>query len=111
MLDGSNFSSDIHRKRKAYIMRDLSEIRVDIDRIDRQIVALFEERMALTKQVAEYKIANGKPVLDSAREAQKLDTVESLVENKENAKAARDLFEGIMAISRAQQQELIDKGF
>ena len=28
-------------------MRDLSEIRVDIDRVDREIVALFEERMAL----------------------------------------------------------------
>lgn len=89
-------------------MRDLSEIRVDIDRVDREIVALFEERMALTKQVAEYKIANHKPVLDDSREAQKLDAVASLVNNPENEKGARDLFEAIMAISRAQQQNLID---
>lgn len=89
-------------------MRDLSEIRVDIDKIDRQIVALFEKRMALTKQVAEYKIANNKPVLDAAREAQKLDTVVSLAENPENGDALRTMFEAIMAISRAQQQELLD---
>lgn len=89
-------------------MRDLSEIRVDIDRVDREIVALFEERMALTKQVAEYKIANNKPVLDAVREAQKLDSVASFVKNPENAKGARDLFEAMMAISRAQQQNLID---
>ena len=89
-------------------MRDLSEIRVDIDAIDKQIVALYEQRMTLTKQVAEYKIANNKPVLDAAREVAKLDKVESLVENPANAKGARELFEAIMAISRAQQQELID---
>ncbi len=90
-------------------MRDLSEIRVDIDCVDREIVKLFEERMALTKQVAQYKIANNKPVLDAAREAVKLDTVASYVENPENAEGARALFESIMAISREQQQKLIDE--
>lgn len=89
-------------------MRELSEIRVDIDRIDQEIVKLFEERMALTKQVAEYKIANNKPVLDAAREAQKLDAVASFVKDSENAKGTRELFEAIMDISRSQQQKLID---
>lgn len=45
-------------------MEDLSKLRQDIDRIDRQIVELFEERMGVSRQVAEYKIANGKKVLD-----------------------------------------------
>lgn len=89
-------------------MRDLNEIRVDIDAIDKQIVALYEQRMALTKQVAEYKIANNKPVLDAVREAAKLDKIQALVEQPENAKGARELFETIMAISRAQQQKIID---
>ena len=39
-------------------MRDLKELRVEIDRIDREMVALFEERMSISKEVAEYKIAN-----------------------------------------------------
>ena len=53
-------------------MEDLSKLRQDIDRIDRQIVELFEERMGVSRQVAEYKIANGKKVLDRARELEKL---------------------------------------
>ena len=90
-------------------MRDLNEIRMDIDGIDRQIVALYEQRMDLTKQVAEYKIANNKPVLDAEREKAKLDKVRSLVENAEYAEGAAALFEAIMDISKAQQQSLIDQ--
>ena len=35
-------------------MKDLLDIRKEIDGIDRQIVELFENRMVLTTQVAEY---------------------------------------------------------
>ena len=47
-------------------MKDLSEIRCDIDAIDRQIVSLYEQRMGLAAEVAEYKIANHKNVYDKA---------------------------------------------
>ena len=90
-------------------MIDLNEIRIDIDQIDRQIVALYEKRMDLTKQVAEYKIANNKPVLDVERERAKLEKIQSLVENAEYTNGARELFEAIMSISREQQQSLIDQ--
>ena len=40
-------------------MTDLQEIRKQIDEVDEQIVRLFERRMKLTKEVAEYKIATG----------------------------------------------------
>ena len=56
-------------------MKDLLELRKDIDRIDHEIVRLYEERMGISKQVAEYKIANGKPVFDKQREDEKLDAV------------------------------------
>ena len=49
-------------------MKDLSEIRCDIDAIDRQIVSLYVQRMGLAAEVAEYKIANHKNVYDKARE-------------------------------------------
>ena len=32
-------------------MRDLQQCRAEIDRLDRQIVALFEERMAVCREV------------------------------------------------------------
>lgn len=44
-------------------MKDLLDIRKDIDKIDEQIVKLYEERMKLTSDVAEYKINTGKQVL------------------------------------------------
>ena len=43
-------------------MRDLQEIRKEIDEIDDQIVALYESRMKLTSDVAEYKIGTGKKI-------------------------------------------------
>ena len=39
---------------------DLSELRVQIDAIDKDIVELYERRMDICRQVAEYKIENGK---------------------------------------------------
>ena len=45
-------------------MKDLLDIRKDIDKIDEQIVKLYEERMKLTSDVAEYKINTGKQIFD-----------------------------------------------
>ena len=47
-------------------MRDLLELRDEIDQIDSQIVDLYERRMAISEEVAEYKIAVGKKVLTSS---------------------------------------------
>ena len=49
-------------------MKDLLDIRKDIDKIDEQIVKLYEERMKLTSDVAEYKINTGKQIFDKERE-------------------------------------------
>ena len=47
---------------------DLTEIRQDIDNIDRQLVNLFCQRMALAAQVADYKKANNLPIFVPGRE-------------------------------------------
>ena len=49
-------------------MRNLSKARDEIDNIDTQIIKLFEQRMDIVKDVANYKIENNLPVLDSSRE-------------------------------------------
>ena len=43
---------------------DLKESRDKIDKIDRQIAALFEERMQVATDVAAYKRSTGKKVYD-----------------------------------------------
>ena len=49
-------------------MKDLSKARDEIDNIDTQTIKLFEQRMYIVKDVANYKIENNLPVLDSSRE-------------------------------------------
>ena len=90
-------------------MKDLSQLRQEIDAIDRQLVALFEQRMAVTQQVGEYKLAQGLPVLDRSREEQVLAEKAALLQDKNLTADVTDLFEAIMAISRRQQQKLLDE--
>ena len=47
---------------------DLQEIRKKLDGIDNQLVELFEKRMALCSDVAEFKIQTGKKKIQSLTE-------------------------------------------
>lgn len=88
-------------------MPDLSLIRENIDKIDSQMVELFEKRMALTKEVAKYKMETGKAVLDKERESQKLTTLAALVKEPYNAYPVKELYTQIMSMSRKYQYSLI----
>ena len=82
---------------------DLLELREKLDGIDEQIVKLYEERMEVCSQVADYKIETGKKVLDKSREEEKLRKVRSLTHNDFNAHGVQELFEQIMSMSRKLQ--------
>lgn len=56
-------------------MRDLTEIRQQIDQIDQKMLALFKERMGCSAEVAEYKRGTGKAIYDPVRERQKIDAL------------------------------------
>lgn len=88
-------------------MIELSETRKKIDDIDRQIVALFEERMKLGTDVAEYKRQVGKPILDKEREKQKIESMQALASNEFNKKAIAELFHQLMSMNRKYQYTLI----
>ena len=90
---------------------ELSQLREQIDVIDAQIVALFEQRMEICRQVAEYKIGTGKKVFDRQRETEKLAKVASMAHNEFNGMGVTELFEQIMSMSRKlQYQMLTEKG-
>ena len=90
-------------------MIDLSELRNQIDDIDRQIVELYEKRMAVSSQVAEYKIETGKKVFDKEREDSKLETLKGLTHNDFNSHGIEELFQQIMSMSRKLQYQLLTK--
>lgn len=90
---------------------DLSELRVQIDAIDKDIVELYERRMDICRRVAEYKIENGKKVFDKVREEEKIARVKSLTHNAFNSVGIQELFEQIMSMSRKLQYQLLaEKG-
>lgn len=86
---------------------DLQECRKKLDEIDREIVSLFEERMAVCGDVAEYKIGTGKPVYDGEREKQKIAAVRELAHSDFNKESVQELFTQLMAMSRRYQYGLL----
>ncbi len=83
---------------------DLNEIRKDIDRIDDELVKLFCARMEAAAQVADYKKANGLPILQPARERSKLQDVAEKA-GAEMANYTRVLYSMLFELSRSYQSK------
>ncbi len=88
-------------------MKDLQESRKEIDYIDNEIVKLFERRMDVCKDVAQYKLNTGKAVLDRQREIDKIVTLKDKASNDFYAHGVEELFEQIMAMSRKMQYKML----
>ena len=89
-------------------MKDLGEIRVEIDKIDSELIELFKKRMDCAKAVGLYKKENNIPVLNQNRENEILDSVEE--KGGEYGSHARLLFSNIMELSRALQHNIVGSG-
>lgn len=84
-------------------MNELEKLRKEIDRIDRQLLPLFLERMELCSRVADYKRGLNLPVLDAQREKEVLKEKMSLAEGTDMQSEVYDFFNSIMSISRTRQ--------
>lgn len=89
---------------------DLQEIRGQLDRIDKEIVGLFEKRMELCAKVAEFKVRTGKAVYDPKREKEKIASVEEMVDGGFMKQAVGELFLQMMTLSRRYQYRLMQEG-
>ena len=90
-------------------MTDLLVLRDEIDEIDSQIVELFEKRMKVCEEVAEFKIETGKKVFDKAREDAKITALKAQTHNDFNSHGVEELFMQIMSMSRKLQYQLLTK--
>ena len=90
-------------------MKELEELRRELDEVDRELVRLFERRMALAGRVAACKIAAGRPVLDRTREEAVLASRAAMLENHAWEAEVRQLYETLMALSRGEQQRIMDR--
>ena len=90
---------------------DLSEIRESINEVDQSLAQLFEKRMELVALVAEYKIENDIPILNSEREKQVIDRALESLRDKSLSREMEIFFNELMAISREYQSRYIDEKF
>jgi len=87
---------------------EITDLRAGIDAIDAELIALFEKRMDVSAQIAAYKRERGLPVLDSAREAEKLADVAARC-RPETSPYIPGIFRAVMAASRAYQTALTEE--
>ena len=81
---------------------NLDELRKNIDEIDDELLKLFEKRMKITHQVAQYKIENGIQVFQLDRENAIIDKVRHKASNGLQI-SAETLFTTIMDIGKSRQ--------
>lgn len=90
-------------------MNELENLRERIDTIDKELIALFEERMNVVNDIAEYKIKNNLPILNQNREDIVISKVKAIVKNNDYTDSAIDFIKDIMEISKKFQQKIISK--
>ena len=83
---------------------DLSELREQIDSIDAEILRLFERRMDIVQNVAEYKRTNQLPVFQSGREQEIITRIGETAAPL-YGQAAQVLFTAMMDISKCLQKD------
>ena len=81
---------------------DLTQVREEINKIDDEISQLFQKRMELANDVAEYKRNNGKAVYDRSREREIINRISSGV-SEDLSSYARILYETLFQLSRSYQ--------
>ena len=88
-------------------MRDLKDIRLDINKVDEELKKLFLERMTYVEQVREYKEATNTPVKNKSREADILKN--KLADVKEFVPEVSEFFKCMIEISCNYQDERLSK--
>ena len=90
-------------------MTDLKEARKNIEDIDRQMAELFVRRMQCSRNIAEYKQANGIPILDSGREKTLIEKNDAYIVENELKPYYKQFMQGIMDISKQYQHKLMEQ--
>lgn len=86
----------------------IDEAREIINEVDNEMISLFIKRMAAVSMVAEYKLENDLPVLDSSREDDIKRRNLDILCNKKLEKFYVTFFDGVLKSSKEYQQYIIE---
>ncbi|MBR6739063.1 MAG: prephenate dehydratase [Oscillospiraceae bacterium] len=84
----------------------MDELRLEIDKVDHELVDLFSRRMNIAADIAAYKKENHLPVLDASRERSKLNDLAAL-SGPEMEEYISSLYSLIFELSRGYQNKLL----
>ena len=88
-------------------MKDLETCRKEIDEIDQQMIALFEKRMNVAKDVITYKLAHNMEIFQSHRELQVIEKNTKRIHNDDLKDYAKTFIQDMMNISKSYQASFI----
>lgn len=88
---------------------ELNELREEIDKVDAELIKLYEKRIEIAEQIAAAKIAIDKPVFDAEREKVKLNAVREKTTKDFNKDGVEELFVFLMDKSKERQRIIVDK--
>ena len=89
---------------------DIAAARKAIDKLDEKIVKLLSRRMRMSMLIARMKSAAGLPWRDAAREAFILKRAARLAQNPLSGKAAAQVLERVLEVSRAATKAATKRG-
>lgn len=90
-------------------LNELENLRLEINKIDDELIELFMRRMKIVRDVAAYKIKNHLEVLDRSREDFIIKKYTSSIGEPHLKKEVTEFIQGMLKISREAQSEIIRK--
>lgn len=87
----------------------LDKQRKDIDRIDRQMVKLMEERLEVVRTIADLKKVTDMSIEDSDRESIVIDRAKNNVINRANEEHIVEFMKSIINISKNMQRKYLSR--
>ncbi len=84
---------------------DIVDLRNEIDKIDASLLSLFESRMEVVLNIAEYKKKNNMEILNEAREEAVIKKNLNRVKNMDLSLEVEEFFKSVMEISRGYQNK------
>lgn len=89
-------------------MKDLKNVRTEINKVDEELAKLFEKRMDLCKEVAAYKHEHGLPVKDHAREKEILENCKSRLTESEYGSYYVQFVKNVIDLSCQYQNQILN---
>ncbi|MEI6857656.1 chorismate mutase [Psychrilyobacter sp.] len=88
-------------------MKKLDKLRIEIDKIDKEMAELFVKRMEVVEEIAKYKQSIGMEILDTDREKIVIEENSKRVTDEKLKKYYVEFLEGNMKISRSFQNSIL----